>query len=140
VYRSPAGELEAHAELAFEIGMAGEPIRFGAALEVVETARPFDVASNLGHRAFAIGRLRRERPPEVIAAELRVDGETTGGEKRIDPIDTTARVAELLDAAGERVEPRDRIMAGAIVKARVSPGAEVVADLGELGRVSLRLR
>ena len=136
----PTDELEAHAELAIELGTSGEPIRFGAALELVDLARPFDISSNLGHRAFAIGRLQREPPPDAVEASLRVNGETTTGEKRIDPEETTGRVAELLGAVGERVEPRDRIIAGAIVKARVSRGAEVVADLGELGRVSLRLR
>ena len=136
----PADELEAHAELAIELGTTGEPIRFGAAVELVDLARTLDIASNLGHRAFAIGRLRREPPPDVVEASLRVNGATTTGVKRIDPVETTGRVAELLGVAGERVEPRDRIIAGAIVKARVSRGAEVVADLGELGRVSLRLR
>lgn len=141
-----ARELRVDAELAIEIGMAGEPIRYGAALELVDVARPPEdfesiVAGNVWHRAFALGPLRREPPSEVVRAEIRVNDEVAGtGERRLDPDETARLAAELLEAAGERLEPRDRIITGSIVQANVAPGDVVVAALGDLGEVGVRLR
>ncbi len=147
VYRvGEARDLRADAELAIEIGMAGEPIRYGAAMELVDfDASPEDfervVAANLFHRAYAFAPLRREPPPELVRAEVRVNGAVAGtAERPVDPAETARIVEELLGAAGERLEPRDRIICGSIVQIPVTAGAEVVVDLGELGQVAVKLR
>jgi catechol 2,3-dioxygenase-like lactoylglutathione lyase family enzyme len=46
-------------------------------------------------------------------------------------------VARLLGAMGERLQTGDRIITGSVVQVAVRPGDEVVADLGDLGRVEL---
>jgi len=147
VYRvSAPGDLRADAELAIEIGADGRPARYGAALELVDVARPPDdfetiVAGNVWHRAFSLSPLRRQPAPELVRAEVRVDGEPAGAaEARVDPVETARIAGELLAAVGERLEPGDRIIAGSILQVPVQPGAEVVADLGELGAVGLKLR
>ena len=147
VYRAGAPvALRADAELAIEIGADGRPARYGAALELVDVARPPDdfesiVAGNLWHRAFALSPLRRQPLPELVRAELRVDGQGAGGaEARVDPIETVRIASRLLIAVGERLEPGDRIIAGSIVQVAIEPDAEVVADLGELGTVGVKVR
>jgi 2-keto-4-pentenoate hydratase len=140
-----ANELRVDAELAVEIGVDGEPARFGAALELVDIARPPDdfesiVAGNVWHRAFALGPLRSEPPPGVVRARVLIDGEVVeSGERRVDPGETARIARELLGAAGERLEPGDCIIAGSLIQVPVAPGDEVAADLGELGQVNVKV-
>jgi 2-keto-4-pentenoate hydratase len=140
-----ANELRADAELAVEIGVEGEPARFGVALELVDVVRPPDdfesiVAGNIWHRAFALGALRPEPPPEVVHARVLIDGELVeSGEQRVDPTETARIARDLLGAAGERLEPGDYIIAGSLVQVPVAPGDEVAADLGELGQVNVKV-
>jgi 2-keto-4-pentenoate hydratase len=140
-----AHDLRADAELAVQIGDDGEPARFGAALELVDVARPphdFEsiVAGNVWHRAFALGPLRPEPPPEFVRAHVLINGEVAdSGEQRVDPGDTARIARELLGAAGERLEPGDYIIAGSLVQVPVAAGDRVAADLGELGQIDVRV-
>jgi 2-keto-4-pentenoate hydratase len=128
-----------------QIGGDGEPARFGAALELVDVARPPDdlesiVARNVWHRAFALGPLRPEPPPEVVRAGVLINGEVVeAGEQGVDPVETARIARELLGAAGEQLEPGDCIIAGSLVQVPVAPGDEVAADLGELGQVDVKV-
>lgn len=146
-YRAEAaGELRVDAELAIEIGAAARPVRYGAALELVDVTRPPDdfesiVAGNVWHRAFTLSPLRQEPRPEVVRAEVRINGEVAGvGEQRVDAIETARIASDLLAAVGERLEPGDRIIAGSIVQVPIAQGDDVVADLAELGEVGVRVR
>jgi 2-keto-4-pentenoate hydratase len=65
---------------------------------------------------------------------VRVNGEVRG----VAPADhspeaAVARAAELLEAAGERLEPGDRIITGAVVQLPVQPGDEIEVELAGLG-------
>jgi len=69
-----------------------------------------------------------------------INGEVVdAGEQRVDPAETARIARELLGAAGERLEPRDCIIAGSLVQVPVAPGDEVAADLGELGQVDVKV-
>jgi len=147
VYRAGVpGALRADAELALEIGADGKPVGYGAALELVDVARPPDdfesiVAANIWHRAFALSPLRDEPPPAHARAGIRINGKTVdASERRVDALETARIASELLAAVGERLEPGDRIIAGSLVQVPVARGDEVVADLGELGQVGVRVR
>jgi hypothetical protein len=147
VYRSAvAKELRVDAELLVAIGIEREPVAYGAALEVVDVGRPPDdfesiVAGNVWHRAFAVGPLRAEAPPGVISVAVHIDGERAGStEQRFDGREPVRIASELLAAVGERLEPGDRIIGGSLVHVPVARGDDVVADLGELGRVGVRIR
>jgi 2-keto-4-pentenoate hydratase len=139
-------ELRVDAELAIEIGADGQPARYGAALELVDVAKPPEdfesiVSGNVWHRAFALSPLRSEAPPESVRAEVRINGEVVdAAEGRVDPVETVRIASELLAAVGERLEPGDRIIAGSMVHVPVAPGDEVVVELAELGEVGVRLR
>ena len=92
-------------------------------------------------KIFALSPLRRQLPPELVRAEVRVDGKAAGAsEARVDSVETARIAGELLGAVGERLEPGDRIIAGSIVQVPVERGAEIVADLGELGAVGVKVR
>jgi 2-keto-4-pentenoate hydratase len=68
-----------------------------------------------------------------------VDGEIRGeATAAYDPA-SLERAAELLEAAGERLEPGDRVITGAIVQVPVSPGEAVEVELGDLGRLSVAI-
>jgi 2-keto-4-pentenoate hydratase len=139
-----AKELRADAELALEIGPELEPVAFGAALELVDVARPpYDfesiVAGNIWHRAVAFGPLRLDSP-DLVDAEVRINGVSADSNgKRVDPAEAAHIATELLAAVGERLEPRDRIICGSLVQVPVAPGDEVVADLGDLGHAGVRV-
>jgi 2-keto-4-pentenoate hydratase len=141
-----ATELRADAELAIEIGRELEPVAFGAALELVDVARPphdFEsiVGGNIWHRGVVFGPLRREPPPDFIDAEIRINGAPADANRTpVDPGAAAQVAAELLAAAGERLEPDDRIICGSLVQVPVAPGDEVTAALGELGEVGVRVR
>jgi 2-keto-4-pentenoate hydratase len=111
----------------------------------VDVARPphdFEsiVAGNVWHRAFALGPLRTEPPPEVVRARVLINGKATeAGEQRVDPAETARIARELLGAVGERLEPGDCIIAGSLVHVPVAAGDEVAADLGELGQIDVKV-
>jgi 2-keto-4-pentenoate hydratase len=147
VYQTCAAqELRVDAELVVEIGDDGDAIRFGAALELVDVARPphdFEsiVAGNVWHRAFALGAMRREAPAGIVQAAVLVDGKVAGSaERRVDPQETARIARKLLAAVGERLEPGDRIIGGSLVHVSVAAGDDVEADLGELGQVGVKVR
>jgi 2-keto-4-pentenoate hydratase len=141
-----AKALHADAELAVEIGPEFEAAAFGAALELVDITRPphdFEriVAGNVWHRGVAFGPLRPEPPPDVVEAEIRINGVRAGSNRpRVDPAEAARIAAELLAAVDERLEPADRIICGSLVQVAVSAGNEVVAGLGGLGEVGVRVR
>ena len=142
-YRGGGSDLHADAELAVEVGDGGAIVGYAAALEVVDLAgddSPEDVvARNVWHRAVAFGPFA-DAPPAGLAGALFVNDERRDAAAA--PADVGERVAavsRVLEAVGERLEPGDRLITGLIVNTPVASGDEVVADLGELGRVGLRI-
>jgi 2-keto-4-pentenoate hydratase len=98
------------------------------------------VATNLFHRAFAIGPLRRSAPDEAVARVL-VDGiELDAAPVAVDYGALLVRVAQLLGKFGLRVRSGDRLITGSVVQAPVGTGQQVVAELDGLGRVPLHLQ
>jgi 2-keto-4-pentenoate hydratase len=147
IFDSAGGkELRVDAEVALEVADGGEVSRVGAALELVDVARPphdFEtiVAENIWHRAVAFGPLSTKRPRDEVEARVLVNGEVRNAVPALVDVDETVHIAgRLLDAVGERLEPGDRIIAGSLVQVAVAPGDDVVVDLGELGRVDARVR
>ena len=138
--------MRVDAELLVAVGIELEPVAYAAALEVVDVGRPPEdfesiVAGNVWHRAFAIGPVRAEPPPDVVTAAVHINGERTGStEQRVDGREPVRIASELLPAVGERLEPGDRIIGGSLVHVPVERGDDVVVDLGELGRVGVRVR
>jgi 2-keto-4-pentenoate hydratase len=147
--------LHADAELALELGAAvpgdASPdaaldavAGFGAALELVDLARPPDdaetiVAENVFHRAVAFGPLAADLP-ERGEARLVVNGQVVAVAPIDVPVaDRVLAIARLLEALGERLEPGDRIITGSIVQVPVGAGQDVVADLGGLGGARLKV-
>ena len=140
----PGGDdLHADAELAVEIGADGDVHRYAAALELVDLGVDEGpeqvVAANVWHRAVAFGPFT-DSAPRGLDAALEVNGEhRAAGPAPSDVPDRLAAMSRVLEAVGERLEPGDRIITGLIVNASVASGDEVVADLGALGRVGLRI-
>jgi hypothetical protein len=142
-YRGGGDDLHADVELAVELGDDGAIARYGAALEIVDLAgheRPEEVvAGNVYHRAVAFGPFR-ETTPRGLEGALDVNGERrASGPAPNDAAERVVAVARVLEAVGERLEPRDRLITGLIANTPVAAGDEVVAELGVLGRVSLRI-
>ena len=151
-----AVRLKADAEIALELARDVDPgadrdaalaaiAGYGAALEVVDLGAPADspeavVAANVYHRAFALGPLDRPWPPAGVDGKLIVNGEPRGlGAAVQNHADLVCSVAALLGAMGERLEAGDRMIMGSIVQVAVAPGDEVIAELGDLGRVKLTI-
>jgi 2-keto-4-pentenoate hydratase len=136
--------LHADAEVALEIGADGQIAGYGAALELVDLGpvpggAEAIVASNVFHRAFALGP-SGPWPSEGVAGRLLVNGSERAAAPAVAGYTELVRsVAALLDAIGERLEPGDRIITGSVVQVPVAPGDDVVADLGSLGRVGLSI-
>lgn len=136
-------DLRVDAELAIEVGPDGEPGGFAAALELVDLDRPADdveavVAANVFHRAFVLSSSVPQLP-DPLRARVLVDGVPRAeGAAAYEPT-LLRRAAELLAAAGERLEPGDRVITGAIVQVPVAAGNDVEVDLGDLGRLSVSI-
>ena len=146
-------DLHADAEVALELGCDVDPdadagaahaaiAGYGAALELVDLGEPGDaeaiVAANVFHRAFALGPSRPSPPAGGVRARLLVNGEVRAdAASEADLAELVQVVARLLGAIGERLQAGDRIITGSVVQVAVRPGDEVVADLGDLGRVEL---
>jgi 2-keto-4-pentenoate hydratase len=155
VYR-PDGvrTLHADAEVALELGQDVAPksdrdrarqaiVGFGPALELVDLGGSSDdaqriVATNVFHRAFALGPLDRPLPAEGVEGRLTVNGHVRASATSSQDFGEVVRsVATLLGALGERLQAGDRLITGSVVQVPIDPGDEVVADLGALGQVAL---
>ncbi len=151
-----AAALHADAEVALELGRDVEPdadaraaraaiAGFAPALELVALGGAPDdpeaiVAHNVFHRAFALGRPRASMPVDGIEARIAVDGDVRAAARSpVDFADRVCAAARLLGAVGELLQAGDRLITGSIVQVPVQPGEEVVADLGALGRLRLRI-
>lgn len=136
-------DLRVDAELAVEVGEDGRAAGFATALELVDLDRPADdvesvVASNVFHRAFVLS-ASLPQLPEPLTARVLVDGEIRGeGSGTYDPM-LLERASELLAAVGERLEPGDRVITGAIMQVPVGPGDDVEVELAGLGRLSVTI-
>jgi 2-keto-4-pentenoate hydratase len=151
-----AEDLRAEAEVALVIGqdvaadasadearaaIAGAAV----ALEIVDVSRPPDdlegiVIENAFHRAFVLGPARRV-DPSGLQAHLTINGELRSSATAGDDHSGVVRaVAQLLAAAGEQLQRRDQILAGALTHVAVRPGDEITADIQHLGAVKLTLR
>lgn len=136
-------DLRVDAELAVEMGEDGLVVGFAAALELVDLDRPADevesvVASNVFHRAFVLS-ASLPHLPDPLQARVVVDGEVRGEGPAVSDPALLERVSELLESAGERLEPGDRVITGAIVQVSVAAGNEVEVALGDLGRLSVTI-
>ena len=142
-YAAAGADLHADAELAVEVGEDGGIARYAAAVELVDLADgddpPTVVARNVYHRAVAFGPFTAERPSGVEGALLVNGDRRASGRVPDDVEDTIAAVARVLEAVGEALRSGDRVITGLVVQVAVAPGDLVVADLGPLGRVGLRI-
>jgi 2-keto-4-pentenoate hydratase len=131
------GELYAETELVLD--GAG----YAVGLELVDTARPPHapaaiLAGNVFHHAAALGMSRDADPgPE---ARLWVDGELRArAPVTTDAEAVRARVAALLDALGLRLDPGDRLLAGALLHVPVRAGQGLRAEIDGLGSIALQI-
>jgi 2-keto-4-pentenoate hydratase len=137
----PDRPLHAETELAVEVGPDGGVAGLAVALEIVDTGRPPDgleaiVAANVYHRAVAFGPTVPGARAEGAAARLLVGGELRETAAVIaDPLATVHAIERLLAAAGERLEPGERIIAGSACHVPVAPGDAIVAEIDGLGAV-----
>jgi 2-keto-4-pentenoate hydratase len=148
--------LHADAEVALELGRDVERgadretaqaaiAGYGVALELVDLGptpggAESIVAGNVFHRAFALGRMSATWPADAPSGRLVVNGRSRGCAPAAEDYGELVRsVAELLGAVGERLREGDRLITGSIVQVALEPGDDVVAELGELGRVGMRI-
>jgi 2-keto-4-pentenoate hydratase len=161
VYRGAAADRALHAEteLAIEVGADGGIAGLAVALEIVDTARPPDGleaivagnvfrravafgptvagAGNVFHRAVAFGPTVAGARAEGAHARLLVGGEVReAAPVTADAHATVHAIEGLLAAAGERLEPGERILAGSACHVPVAPGDAVVAEIDGLGAVA----
>jgi 2-keto-4-pentenoate hydratase len=115
---------------------------YGPAIELVDVGRPPAdlegiVDGNVFHRAFVLGPTQPAFPAEGIRTSVTVNHELRAeAPAPHDFADVVRLVARLLDAAGERLQAGDRIIAGSLTEqVAVAPGDHTVVDLGRLGRV-----
>jgi 2-keto-4-pentenoate hydratase len=138
-------DLHADAEVALVVGEDGAIAGYGAALELVDLGSPPDnphdvVAANVFHRAVAFGSLDRPPPPPGAQARLIVNDEPRAAAAMDRDFGRLVEtVGELLAELGERLQPGDRLITGSVVQLPVAAGDDVVADLGPLGRVGVRV-
>ena len=153
---SAAVELRAEPEVALTIGHDVEPgdlddareaiAAFAPAIELVDVGvGRGDVqailAGNVFHRAVAIGEERPAVGDVALDGTIAVNGEMReSAEVPRDYADVVELTARLLAGAGERLEEGDVIIAGSLTPpVPVSSGDEVAVDLGQLGRVEVRV-
>jgi 2-keto-4-pentenoate hydratase len=151
-----AADLRVDCEVALDIGRdvgpdadagtAREAIAgLGAALELVDVGRPPDdlegiVGANVFHRAVVLGHSRPAGPIGGAEARTIVNGQLRDSARAPDDFaGTVCAVARLLGAAGERLQARDRIIAGSLTQVPVGPGDEVVAEIDGLGRLQVAI-
>jgi 2-keto-4-pentenoate hydratase len=137
--------LRAETELAVAVGRDGAIAGLAVALEIVDTARPPSgmeaiVAANVFHRAVAFGPTHPGTRADGAHAQIRTNGEIREtAAVTADPAATIRAIARLLAAAGERLEPGDRILAGSSCHVPVAPGDAVVAEIDGLGAVGVTI-
>jgi 2-keto-4-pentenoate hydratase len=117
---------------------------YAAALELVDLGSRADpaeaiVATNIFHRAFALGQPARALPADAVMGRLVVDGTVRGSATAPDLTDRLQRAARVLATVGERLRAGDYVITGSIVQERVAAGEELTAELGPLGSVTLRV-
>ena len=139
-YHGGGVDLRADAEIAVELGDGERIAGYGVALELVDLGEGDDaeevVAGNVFHRAVAFGAMHAE-PPRGEGS-LFVNGEPRAAAPVPDDVtERIAAIARLLESVGERLQRGDRIITGSVVQVPVQRGDDVVADVGELGRVEL---
>ncbi len=142
-YRAGGTQLQADVEVAVEIGEDLEPARYGVALEICDLALDGSVEEvvidNDYHRGVAFGPFADELP-QGLQGVLVVNGERkAAGPAAADLVERVAAVDRVIRAVGDGLRPGDRVITGFVVNTPVRPGDEVVAELGELGRVGLRI-
>ena len=154
---SGSAVLHADAEVALELGhdvgpgadvatAAAAIARFGAALELVDLTQLEGepdrvVETNVFHLGVAFGPLERSALTAPAKGRLIVNGEVRAEDSaRADYAELVHVVAALLAAMGEQLRAGDRLITGSVVQVPVRVGDDVVADLGELGRVQLSVR
>jgi 2-keto-4-pentenoate hydratase len=118
----------------------------GPAIELVDLPAPPDdveaaVAGNVFHRGVVLGPHREDAAVSGVEAVVRVGGEERqSAQAEVDLAATISLVADLLGSAGELLEAGDVIICGSLTPpVPVTAGDEVVADLGPLGAVELKL-
>jgi 2-keto-4-pentenoate hydratase len=118
----------------------------GPAIELVDLPAPPDdveaaVAGNVFHRGVVLGPHREDAAVSGVEAVVRIGGEERDSAKAdVDLAATISLVADLLGSAGELLEAGDVIICGSLTPpVPVKPGDHVVADLGPLGAVELKL-
>lgn len=119
----------------------------GPAIEVADVHPPSTdlteiVATNVYHRAVLLGEAVAGGSIEGVRARVTFNGEPFGDvdplEATLDPVEAVRLIARTIGAGGERLRPGDVIIAGTLVPPPVvSPGDELVLDLGPLGSLSL---
>ncbi len=135
----------AEPEIAIEVGPDGTIAGLAPAIEVADIDRPLEdvghmVATNIFHRAVAIGPSVALSSAEGIEGVLTINGEGVGsadaGATDLGAIITL--VDETLRAAGESLEAGDRIIAGSLTApAAVKAGDQAAVDLGPIGRLEV---
>jgi len=135
----------AEPEIAIEVGPDGTIGGLAPAIEVADIDSPLEdvgqiVATNIFHRAVAIGPSEQLSSADGIEAVLTVNGEQAGsadaGATDLQAIVTL--VDETLRAAGESLQAGDRIIAGSLTPpAPVQAGDRVTVDLGPIGRLEV---
>lgn len=154
-HSSDVAELRADAELAVELVRTIEATStprviaeaIGAympALEIVDLRRLAGepdavVAANIFHCGVAFGPAVPS-PTGDVHGSLVVNGKVEAS--AAGPDDLTGRIAaaaRILAAVGERIEVGDRLLTGSIVQVPITPGDELMADLGDLGSVRLSI-
>jgi 2-keto-4-pentenoate hydratase len=126
-----------HADVEIVVRVGSDDL--GMALELVDDTHLGDgleavVETNVMHRAFALGPTGTE-PGE---ARLIVNGEVrASAPASADHGATIAAIGRVLEAAGEQLQPGDRILTGSVAQVPVGPGDHVVAEIDGLGRAAL---
>jgi hypothetical protein len=142
-YRGGGRELQADVEVAVEVGEDLRPARYGVALEICDIALEGSVeevaVDNDYHRAVAFGPLVGELPSAVEGALVVNGARRAAGLAPDDVSERISAVDRVLRAVDESLQPGDLVITGFIVNMPVASGDEVVAELGALGQVGLRI-
>jgi hypothetical protein len=133
-----AGALTADCEVAVTVGRD----ELGVALELVDLARQAGdvdaiITGNVLHLAFALGPTVTGPPGE---ARPIVNGEVGArAPARANHRATVEALVRMLEAAGEQLQPGDRIITGWVRQLPIGPGDHVVAEIDGLGRAEARI-
>jgi 2-keto-4-pentenoate hydratase len=144
-------DVELTAVIGRDIGAGGDVAAaiggWAVALELVDLGQGGDdpeaiVAANVFHRAFALGPTlpSADLPPEGLTGSLSVNGKILASAAVADVEGRLAAAARILSAVGESLRAGDRVITGSIVQEPVRLGDALVADLGPLRSVALRVR